>query len=193
MSTLEELKNAPVGSIARLPNTANIMVKGDPDLEYPWTDLLNAPCTSEEIADLGFSLDPMPTPAPTSAREALDLAWSLAHPVKEGQVIPEGTWVMHADLDDDGAMEVYKTGPGILEPHKEVGMIRTIDPLPAPLPKWTKAPAVLARHKDSHDHLNQSVWAKASFDSDRWVTGIASAHWSNLRNVTPLWPKGQDE
>lgn len=129
---------------------------------------------------------------PTTAREALDLAWDLAHPVREGQVIPAGSWVIHADLDDDGAMEVYKTGPGILEPHKEVGIIRTFDPLPDPLPKWTKAPAVLAAtiFEDRSEH--RTVFARENKTGTQWLRDTKVYRWDELTDVVPLYPKGQD-
>ena len=125
--------------------------------------------------------------APKTAWEALDLAWDLAHPVKEGQVIPKGTRYLEVTLS--GLRERTASGDRKITP--ELATVRTLDPLPDPEPDWLDAPAVLATHKDSHDRLSPSVWTRDPIDSDRWVTGPFSAHWSELTDVTPLYPEGK--
>lgn len=123
---------------------------------------------------------------PTTAREALDLAWKLAHPIKEGQVTPKGTRA----IDRTNGVIVEYIAEGDWTP-RDLENIRTLDPLPEPEPEpdWLDAPFVLAAHKDSHVNPNRVVWARSPIDSDRWVTGLVSAYWTELRDVTPLYPK----
>lgn len=57
MSTIEDFENAPIGSVARIPGTSNTMVKGDPDLPYPWADYTSTFYSNEEVFDFGYILD----------------------------------------------------------------------------------------------------------------------------------------
>ena len=57
MSTLEDFENAPIGSVARIPGTSATMVKGDPDLPYPWTDFTSTFYNDLEVYYMGYRLD----------------------------------------------------------------------------------------------------------------------------------------
>lgn len=57
MNTLEDFENAPAGSVARIPKTENIMVKGHPYFPYPWADFTSTVYSNEEVFELGYVLD----------------------------------------------------------------------------------------------------------------------------------------
>ena len=69
----------------------------------------------------------MSTTPPTSAQEALDLAWELGHPLKEGQHIPEGTRLLDRSYRND--LSAYATQANITINAREALTIRTLDPL----------------------------------------------------------------
>ena len=136
----------------------------------------------------GYTLD---VPAPMTAREALDLAWALGHEVSLGQVIPEGARYLtysNSEVKEHTAQHDVK----IRFPHATV--IRTVEPLPDPEPDWIDAPAVLAS-VDDHDELGERI--KGVFYpviANRWTRAGTNwtFHWNELRDVTPLYPKGQE-
>lgn len=129
--------------------------------------------------------------APTTAREALDLAWSLAHVVREGQTIPKGAKYL----------ERYVSGVREYVAHHDVNVlpawvekIRTLDPLPDPEPDWLDAPAVKARVKGY-----PVLFTLVPVDGPRhhrWHSPVKGEgetfDWQDLTDVTPLYPKGQD-
>ena len=68
----------------------------------------------------------------------------------------------------------------------------TLDPLPDPEPDWLDAPAVLARGKHWEAGQNLNVFTRSV---DMWALYGCNRlfHWSELADVTPLYPKeGQD-
>ena len=141
MSTLEEFENAPIGATASDPD-GRTAVK-TPHKEWPWSLFDEdgeriAHASNHHMATQGWTLDPTPA-VPATAREALDLAWELAHPVKEGQVIPKGA---RAIDHSGGTVDEYIAG-GDWVP-RDPANFRTLDPLPEPTPDWLDAPAVLA-------------------------------------------------
>lgn len=120
---------------------------------------------------------------PRTAREALALAWELAHHVKEGQVIPKGMTC----LKDNGDCITTVDHPTDWTPMFPEN-IRTLDPLP----DWLDAPAVLA---ESLECSNRSVWTpEAGTDRQTWECSCCNTSnaWNSLRNVTPLYPKETD-
>lgn len=128
---------------------------------------------------------------PKTAREALARAWELAHPVKEGQMFPAGTELLQKNLDGtirSAIMAESKPATEIDENHT-----RALDPLPLPEPDWLDAPAVLA-HLDNPIFQQKVVFTPTSAKPDCWTqAGTAlTFHWSKLRDVTPLYLKGQD-
>lgn len=66
-------------------------------------------------------------PRPRTAREALDLAWELAHPVEAGQTLPDGTRFLMRDeyglLREDEILDNWEYNP-------PPDNIRTLDQLP---------------------------------------------------------------
>ena len=64
---------------------------------------------------------------PTTVQEALDLAWNLAHPLKEGQHIPEGTRLIDRSYRND--LSAYSALADITINARESLTIRTLDPL----------------------------------------------------------------
>ena len=123
-------------------------------------------------------------PAPTTAREALTLAWELAHPVKEGQIIPVGTWLVERRGDEFavGKNDYFEATAN----DWDVKNRRTLDPLPDPEPDWLDAPAVLAAMKG---RSGQKVWLpKPNGHWECTCCGVVR-HWFNMADVTPLWPK----
>ena len=194
MSTLEDFESAPVGATATGPNGERAIKTHS--YSFPWNTARHTGVN--DFASLRlfhdcYVLDPAP---PSTAREALDLAWYLAHPVKKGQVIPAGTRVI--DREGSGIVvecpAIHRTVDG-----RPLWMdIRTLDPLPEPTPDWLDAPAVLAKINRSSslyppneflvwapckkgDHAEEGSWA---------VPGIeACVEWQDLTDVTPLYTK----
>ena len=183
MSTIEDFKNAPIGATATRTMTGGRAMKID-GVERRWVHLSGIYLDDEEMGD--FTLDPLES-APTTAREALALAWELAHEVKEGQVIPRGTQYLEFNgygLRQCAASRNMKVSPGL------VPLCRTLDPLPEP--DWIDAPAVLAGF-DGWSHDEREVFVPTG-PHNHWtrVGSSLTSHWSDLRDVTPLYPKGQE-
>lgn len=130
---------------------------------------------------------PGPIPAltaPTSAQGALDLAWDLGHPVKEGQVIPKGAkWMKKVS----GNVQEYTMRQDYTITITDTYILRTHEPLSDP--EWLDAPAVLAAMDDCSW---QKVWLPRS--EGRWVCTCCGVerHWSKMNDVTPLYPKGTE-
>ena len=191
MNTVEDFENAPVGATATSRDGRHMYrreaetlagadwVRGEGDGRL-WAD-------AEGLAHYGYTLGPALT-APTTAREALDLAWELAHPLKEGQYIPEGTACLARF--DDGYLSYYET-PGELITSESRFVIRTLDPLPDPEPDWLDAPAVLARLPRGWEPPGEHVFIRTN-GGTHWKLNGLSMHWTQIRDVTPLYPKGQD-
>ena len=130
MSTIKDFENAPVGATATSPDgqkvyrreTKTLMgadwVRGEGEARLR--------ADADGLANFGYTLGPAPSPAPTTAREALELAWELAHEVKEGQAIPEGTRFLLRDefglLREDEILDDWEHNP-------PPDNIRTLDPL----------------------------------------------------------------
>ena len=137
----------------------------------------------------------MNTTPPTTAREALALAWELAHPVKEGQIIPVGTWLVERRGDEFavGKNDYFEATAN----DWDVKNRRTLDPLPDPEPDWLDAPAVIARcgYCSLEDHGLQITLHGRVSNGRKWeCTECQTAtDWSNLRDVTPLYPKEGQE
>ena len=124
-------------------------------------------------------------PAPTTARGALDLAWELAHEVKPGQVIPKGT--RYLEITRSGLRERTASGDRKITP--ELATFRTVEPLPDPEPDWLNAPAVLA----TCGCRGVELWHPHSTKGGMWVSVSGeNALWSTLRDVSPLYSKGQE-
>ena len=188
MSTFEDFENAPVGATAKKEVGLVAIREGDKTDYYPWMCTTYGDWLSnDDLAERGYTLVPS---VPTTAREALDLAWELAHEVREGQTIPKGTKYLERH---NGALREYTAFHDMNPKAGGEEWLRTQDPLPDPELDWFDAPAVLATQKHSNGHLNPTVWTRDPFDSDRWVTGLISTHWRDLRDVTPLYPKEDEE
>ena len=114
---------------------------------------------------------------------ALDLAWELAHEVKEGQIMPVGT--RYVSRSPRGGL-VTLTATESWTPDPRTNEVRTLDPLPEPEPDWLDAPAVLASMDDCSW---QKVWLPRS--GGKWTCTCCGAilHWSLMADVTPLYPK----
>ena len=184
MSTIEDFKNAPIGATASHDNGSRVM-KID-DGKQRWITRGGIYLSDEQMACFYYTLDPI-EPAPTTAREALDLAWELAHEVKPGQVIPKGTRYLDdqgSGLKENRARCDINISPGLAP------AIRTLEPLPDPEPSWIDAPAVIATcdyygMKTLHVPLERERGWKCTK-----CRLTPTSH--ELRNVTPLYPKGQD-
>ena len=191
MNTTEDFKNAPLGAIATIPYGGRAMKIYDG--ERRWITSRGIRWNDKEMELRGYTLDPL-EPAPTTAREALDLAWELAHEVEEGQTIPAGTDYLVSR--NGGCPATMRSGLNQRALKSDERHLRTLDPLPEPEPEpepepdWLDAPAVLASDKrddtgDCHTWINvgDGEWVSASGEY---------ALWSSLRDVTPLYPKGQE-
>lgn len=182
MSTIQEFENAPVGATATSPRGSIAFKTARSEDEWSLygshgRHFYNL--SSDEMG--GFTLNPT---APTTAREALDLAWNLAHPVKVGQVVPAGTEIISVRSEIERAYGTTLTdqvADGFDESHT-----RTLDPLPDPEPDWLDAPAVLAA-------MNECSWQKVWLprSGGQWICTCCGAikHWSKMADVTPLYPK----
>ena len=182
MSTIEDFENAPFGATATHDNGSRAM-KTD-KVGRSWILQNKIYLDDEEMAHWNYTLDP---PAPTTAREALDLAWELAHEVEEGQTIPAGTDYL---VSRNGERPVIMRTTIDRLTSKAFGTNRrTLDPLPDPEPDWLDAPAVLA----TCGCRGIELWRLHDEIDGIWVSARGEyALWSSLRDVTPLYPKGQE-
>lgn len=190
MSTIEDFENAPVGATATHKVTGSRAMKVN-DGNQHWITPRGNYLSDEDMETRGFTLDPS---APVTAREALDLAWELAHEVKLGQVIPKGDRFLEfygSGLKEYTAQCDIKIDPGF------VMTIRTLEPLPDPEPDWLDAPAVLASHPLCADTEPIGLWIPVTGSKGMWEwplqQGEFMAHWSELEDVTPLYPKEGQE
>ena len=181
MSTVEDFKNAPVGATATRADGSRAMkvdAVGRRWIAQDWVYL-----DDEEMMILGYTLDPT---VPATAREALDLAWDLAHEVKPGQLVPRNTRYLerhHSGVKVYSAMFDFEVSP-------KAPALRTVEPLPEPEPDWLDAPAVLAR-TDNDQFLR--VWSAHKGDLWASTSHTYTRLWQNLRDVTPLYPEGEEE
>ena len=182
MNTIEDFKNAPIGATATSPNGNMAFKNGRRTFEWFIFDSRGRPCDNLHNDEMvGFTLTPV---APTTAREALALAWEFSDPMKEGHDLPIGTECIAKVRD--GEFMVYRSKKpfdGVSRPGWAEA--RTLDPLPDPEPDWLDAPAVLAR---AECFSYRRTWVPAG--DGYWVSvedGLTN--WDALIDVTPLWPK----
>ena len=191
MSTIEEFKNAPIGATATSPYGHIAFKTGR--LKFPWSigdsrgTHLGDLCSAEMV---GYTLNPA---APTTAQEALALAWDLAHPVQEWQVIPKGT--RYLEKRNNGLIAECTAERLIALSHGMRNSVRTQDPLPDPEPDWLNAPAVKARVKGYHILF---TWVPVDGPRHhRWYSQVKGEgetyDWQDLCDVTPLYPEGKKE
>ena len=195
MSTIREFDNAQVGATATVPNWSIAFKTGRPKGEWSIYDHHGNylyDLRSEQM--VGCTLNPT---APTNSLEAMDMAWDLAHEVKEGQVLPEGTrYVRRSQYW--GLVPLTAVGDWTPDPHLRDG-VRTLDPLPDPKPDWLDAPAVVAYVKgrvgDPHVFSRGNKTGTQSLHEGYWrssLTGLLH-HWSDLTGVVPLYPREGNE
>ena len=187
MSTFEEFESAPVGATATHDDGGRAMKRGN--VERRWVLQSGLDMTDKEMERWGYTLDPAP---PSTAREALDLAWELAHPVKPGQVIPKGT--RYLAFTSPGLREYTACVDREIRPEL-APITRTLEPLPDPTPDWLDAPAVLARVDGWSSCADPQVFARHDYHGapSEWrYNGAESFSWQELRDVTPLYPKETD-
>ena len=188
MIKIEDFENAPVGATATRADGHRAMKINDG--VRGWIAPKDSYLSDKGMAHFGYTLDPT---VPATAREALDMglnvAWDLAHEVKEGQVIPEGAWLVERR---DNKITVEKnTFFDITVDEWGAENIRTVEPLPDPKPDWLNAPAVLAYGPATN--LLQ-VWVKDNQDTGYYKTITnRSVHYVALNDVTPLYPKEGEE
>lgn len=187
MSAIQEFKDAPVGATATAPN-GNIAVKTGRSM-FMWTiyDSLGKLCDNLDSHEMVlYTLVPT---APTTAREALDLAWNLAHPIKEGQFIPEGVRYVRRS-QDGGLVTLTAAGDWTPDPRHRDG-VRTLDPPPETEPDWLDAPAVIAYVKGRVG--DPQVFSRENEDGTQWLRDTRVYRWDELTGVTPLYPEGEKE
>ena len=190
MTTREEFEAAPPGSTATGPKGKRAIKTFDTD-DLPWHSDDGGWLGSDDMAREGWALDPAPT-GPATAREALDLAWELAHPVKMGETIPDGAHYLRRWTDDTPPTTHSAHGHIDVMTAKHTATVRLLDPLPEPAPDWLDAPAVLARVDGWSSCADPQVFARHDYHDapSEWrYNGSESYHWSDLRDVTPLYPK----
>lgn len=185
MSTVEDFRGAPVGATATHADGSRA-VKID-DGEQSWMLRTGAYVQDELVEQRGYTLDP---PTPTTAREALYLAWELAHEVKPGQVIPKGTRCLEFSITGLKEYAAYRDFGADLE---LASIVRTLEPLPEPEPDWLDAPAAYARcgYCSHEDYGLQITLHGPVLNGQKWECAECqtATDWSNLRDVTPLYPK----
>lgn len=185
MNTIEDFKNAPVGATATLSNGLRIMRTGY--FEGIWVGQNGGFMSDEQVEGRGYTLD-----QPTTAQEALELAWGLAYEVTVGQVIPEGTRYLESHGDE---LKIFTARVDFTSRSPELAaMIRTLDRLPDPdlarVPYWIDAPAVLAATSMWTD---QKVWVPVSGGVWKCSCCRDELHWYELVDVDPLYTEGQEE
>lgn len=123
---------------------------------------------------------------PKTSREALALAWELAHRLKDGQLIPAGTECMVRFEDGDIRSYTTRTDDTAQESKYPGQETRTFEPLP----DWLSAPAV---HATCGCHGTE-LWQPHNAKDGLWVNMRGEhAHWTSLRDVTPLRQIQQDD
>lgn len=190
MSTIEDFRNAPAGATATRDDGNRAMKRTDGGRRWALTNGLHY--DDEEMVYWGFTLDPI-GPRATSAREALDLAWELAHEVKPGQVIPWGTRLLKFEGPE---VLAYTAQRDLKIMSKFAPALRTLDPLPEsepePEPDWLDAPAVMARVAGWPSCHDPQVFTRGNEIGTQWVLDTKFYHWAELVEVTPLYPRGQE-
>ena len=181
MSTIRDFESAPIGATAT--NSYGVRAMKMPRTELRWILPSGIYVDEQSMVKWGYTLDSAHAPGPTTAREALDLAWELAHEVKPGQSIPKGTRYLRLY---NGETQTYTSTWGFEITPEFVPVIRTLDPVPDPEPDWLKAPAVIAttRWCDTELWLPETggyYWECTHCDDVRF--------WRDLTDVTPLYPK----
>ena len=177
MIKIEDFENAPVGATATRADGSRAMKMNDG--VRGWITPKNSYLSDKGMVFWNYTLDPT---VPATAREALDLAWDLAHEVKPGQLVPRNTRYLerhHSGVKVYSAMFDFEVSP-------KAPALRTVEPLPEPEPDWLDAPAVLAR-TDNDQFLR--VWSAHKGDLWASTSHTYTRLWQNLRDVTPLWPK----
>lgn len=182
MSTIEDFKNAPPSATATCPDGTRAM-KMDDDKQR-WVTPSEVYLNNEGMVYRNYTLD---APVSTTVREALDLAWELAHEVKEGQVIPKGARCLTVSNSE---VKEYTTKHDVRIMSAHATVIRTLEPLPDPEPDWIDASAVTAtcercKVKTLHSPLEYG----GKWECTRCQT-TSTSH--ALTGVTPLYPKGQE-
>ena len=185
MSTVEDFKNAPIAATATRDDGLMAIKIGDG--ERRWLTPLGTYLYDDELAILGYTLD---SPAPTTTREALDLAWELAHPVKEGQVIPKGTPYL---MKDASGLREYTGQHDVNILPELVPVLRTVEPLQDPEPDWNDALVVLARHVKEEPDSPPSLWVNLGDGLWGHAETTKRAEVWDLRDATPLYPKDGQE
>lgn len=192
MNTVEDFRNAPAGATATLGDGTRVMKMDEADrywmVDRSWLSQNGVYFSDVTMEFWGFTLD---RPTPTTAREALELAWDLAHEVKEGQVIPKGTQYLEFNgygLRQSTASREMKVSPGLAP------LCRTLEPLPDPEPDWQEAPAVLAATSRCPD---RKVWVPQIYNPEYggvWKCSCCQdeVHWYELVDVTPLYPNEKE-
>ena len=182
MSTIQDFEDAPLGATATHPDGRRAVGTFDYDGErwyatdYDWL-------TDEDMVKQGYTLDPALAPIPGTVGGALDLAWELAHPVKEGQVIPKGAkWMKKVA----GNVQESKMTRDYTITITDTFILRTHEPLSDP--EWLDAPAVLAAMDDCSW---QKVWLPSTPGHWECTCCGVDRHWSKMSDVTPLWPEGK--
>ena len=179
MSTVEDFENAPVGATATHSLGSRAM-KID-DGEQRWITPSGNQYNDGGMVFWEYTLD---LPAPTTVREALDLAWELAHEVKPGQVIPADTRFL--EVTGVGLGERIAHFDFEIDP-SHVPNIRTLEPLPDPEPDWLDAPAVIAVCW----YCETETLHALPECGNRWKCAEChtSTPWRSLTEVTPLYPE----
>ena len=186
MSTIEDFESAPIGATATHQTTGNRAMK----ISHPerlWFTANRTYFNDEQMRLCGYTLDSVET-GPVSAREALNLAWELAHEVKEGQIIPAGTRFLEFS---NSKLKEYVAQANI-EISPNFASVRTLDPLPDPEPDWLDAPAVMARVEGWVSCHDPQVFTRENKTGTQWVLDTKVYRWDELIDVVPLYPKGQD-
>lgn len=191
MNTVEDFKNAPLGATATSEATGvRAMKMGDGKTH--WVFPRGSDTSDEQMAYWGYTLDPL-EPTPTTAREALDLAWELAYEVKEGQVVPVGTEFFYRNAHKVKVAEFsFKITASMARNH------RALDPLLGPEPDWLDALAVFAYcgYCSHEDYGPQITLHGTDLDGQKWkcTECQTTTDWNELSQVTPLYSKeGQEK
>lgn len=179
MSTIEDFENAPIGATAT--SSGGVRAMKTDNGGWCWALSNGLYRNDEGMERRGSTLD---LPAPTTAREALDLAWELAHEVKPGQVIPKGSQYL---VTTGSGVKEYTAAFDIETGFHGEPERRTLEPLPEPKPDWLNAPAVIAVCNDTMD---RDVFVRRGDNS--WRSEFYGAGTTDLRDVVPLYPKETD-
>ena len=154
--TVEDFSRVPWGGMAVSENGSRaVRIPGNASDEKCWHVRYHSNgsswCTDVEMAAVsGCRI----LPTVTTTREALEVAWELAH-TPDGGVIPAGS--MYLFRSPNGSMSVHSSADGDLQAIDVLGERRLMEPPEPKLEPWETSPYVIATTEEGEIVVLQQV------------------------------------